>query len=194
MDTLPNEIILVIFDHITKITDKRQFLRTCIKYNIITRLPMYNFESNYKIFCFKKINGYCVEKFTLELCYDSYFDMIPISYVTKNNTILVEALAAFNCIPLLEIAKDNNCDLYSVCFEAAKNGHLNVVKWARQYDCEWDIFTCAFAARNGHLEILKWCIENGCEWDESTRIFAARGGHLNVINWIKEKELKFTWL
>ncbi len=175
MDTLPNELILVIFDYIVKITDKRQFLRTCKKYNFITRLPMYNFEQKYKVFDFDRIINYSVEKFTLELCHDSYFDMIPMTYITEDNTILVEALAAFNCISLLEIAKDNNCELYPACVGAAKYGHLNIIKWARQYDCEWDFFTCAYA-------------------DESTRIFAARGGHLDVVNWVKEKEAKITIL
>ena len=29
--------------------------------------------------------------------------------------------------------------------------------------CEWDSFTCSCAAENGHLEVLKWAKENGCD-------------------------------
>jgi hypothetical protein len=31
-------------------------------------------------------NNYCTEKFTLELCHDKYFDMIPKSYINPKNT------------------------------------------------------------------------------------------------------------
>ena len=32
MNKLPNELILIIFDNIEKITDKRQYLKTCKLY------------------------------------------------------------------------------------------------------------------------------------------------------------------
>ena len=35
--SLPNELILLIFDNILLITDKRQFLKTCTMYNKIKR-------------------------------------------------------------------------------------------------------------------------------------------------------------
>jgi hypothetical protein len=34
------------------------------------------------------------------------------------------------------------------------------------------------AAENGHLEVLKWARENGCPWDESTRQRAASKGYV----------------
>ena len=40
METLPHEIVLEIFNNIQKITDKRQFLRTCKTYNNITKQLM----------------------------------------------------------------------------------------------------------------------------------------------------------
>ena len=46
--------------------------------------------------------------------------------------------------------------------EAALNGHLEVLKWARENGCPWDSFTCSYAALNGHLEVLRWAKENGC--------------------------------
>ena len=50
------------------------------------------------------------------------------------------------------------------CKNAAKNGHLEVLKWARENGCPWDWRTCTYAALNGHLEVLKWARENGCLW------------------------------
>ena len=50
---------------------------------------------------------------------------------------------------------------------AAREGHLEILKWAREHGCEWDSFTCANAALGGHLETLKWARENGCEWEDT---------------------------
>ncbi len=33
---------------------------------------------------------------------------------------------------------------------AAKGGHLDVLKYARENGCPWDSFVCAMAAENGH--------------------------------------------
>ncbi len=129
MDALPNEIILIIFDSIKLITDKRQFLRTCVNYNKITKCKMETFEKNYFIKGFDKIGNYCVEKFTLELCHDRYFDMIPNSYINPDNTILIKALVRFNCIKILEMAKNNGCDLKSVGSFASYYNNSDVIKW-----------------------------------------------------------------
>ena len=51
------------------------------------------------------------------------------------------------------------------CANAALNGHLEMLKWARENGCDWNSDTCANAAINGHLEVLKWARENGCQWD-----------------------------
>ncbi len=131
---LPDEIVLVIFDNILLITDKRQFLKTCIKYNEITKSSMQQFENNYEIQNFRKINKYCVEKFTLELCHDKYFGLIPMKYIVKTNTIIVDCLAAFlhssQINILLELATNNGCDLTTITEIAEKNDNIHLLKWA----------------------------------------------------------------
>ncbi len=211
MDTLPNEITSIIFENIKLITDKRQFLRTCVLYNNITKVSMRNFENNYQIKDFIKINSYCKEKFTLELCHDKYFDMIPTSYIINNNRILIQALATFNCTKTLELAKNNNCDFSSIsyfatiygnleilkwmacnnfrfdknlCSLAAEHGHLEVLKWGRNYNFEWGV-TCLFAAKNGYLECLKWARENGATWNSNVCTIAAQNGHFKVLKWAR---------
>src|SRR5438132_77968 len=39
---------------------------------------------------------------------------------------------------------------------AAKNGHLEVLKWARRNDCIVNSNMCIYAAENGQLSVLKW--------------------------------------
>eukprot|EP00951_Prasinocladus_malaysianus_P045357 scaffold602557_cov26-Prasinocladus_malaysianus.AAC.1 len=66
------------------------------------------------------------------------------------------------------------------CTEAAKGGHFNVRKWAREVHIPWDDAACSWAAKNatsaapnGHLDLLKRLSEQGCPWDESTCAHAA---------------------
>ncbi|CAN0426198.1 unnamed protein product, partial [Ectocarpus fasciculatus] len=49
-----------------------------------------------------------------------------------------------------------------LCETAARNGHLEILQWARRIGCPWEASTCYGAAENGHLEILQWATNNGC--------------------------------
>ncbi len=49
-----------------------------------------------------------------------------------------------------------------VCKYAAKNGHLECLKYAHLNGCSWNEDTCLEAAKNGHLECLKYAHENHC--------------------------------
>ena len=75
-----------------------------------------------------------------------------------------------------------------LCEDAARGGHLEMLKWARENGCPWDELTCAaIAAYGGHLEVLKWARENDCPWEELTcAAIAAYGGHLEVLKWARE--------
>jgi hypothetical protein len=39
---------------------------------------------------------------------------------------------------------------------------LQILKWARENNCPWDTKTCYQANKNGHSEVLKWAVSNGC--------------------------------
>ena len=97
---------------------------------------------------------------------------------------------------------------FNVCAEAAKAGHLDVLKSARAQGCPWDASTCIAAAQHGHLHILRWARRQGCPWGlahgefgrrgefhyvsedglwhfelPETAAAAAAGGHLNILAW-----------
>jgi hypothetical protein len=74
---------------------------------------------------------------------------------------------------------------YIICEKAAKNGDLDILKWAREKGCRWNEWTCFHAATGGHLEILKWARENGCPWDKWT-CAAAYEDHLDIFKWAVE--------
>ncbi len=218
MDLLPNELIIVIFSYIQKITDKRQFLKTCIHYNILTTRSMSNYERNYRIPNFTYPNYYCVEKFTFELCHDSYFNLIPDHYINNLNTVLIPCLGYYNYIPLLEVAKskgyyianaieygaqgghipildwcykNNKWDLQFVCAFGIQGGHIHVLKWLQEHDYEFNIksnWMCNRAAQHGHLEILKFLCEIGCNLNDFIYGYALQSGNQELINWILEND------
>ena len=66
----------------------------------------------------------------------------------------------------------------------AKNGHLELLKWARDNNCPWDAWSHMRAAMNGHLEILKYLHENGCPRDARSCISVAYNGHLEALIWL----------
>lgn len=186
MDTLPNELILIIFGSIHLITDMRNFLRVCKNYNLIMKKIFVQYEKNYSIKDFDKIDKYCVEKFTLELCHDGYFDKISESFIVPTNKILIKSLVYFNNIKLLAQAKDKGCYMDSACVFATLNGHLNILQWLRANGCRLDYRICTNAAEYGHLNVLQWARTHGYYWDAmACCTLAAKNGHLNVVEWIR---------
>jgi len=80
-------------------------------------------------------------------------------------------------------------------FDAAENGHIEMVKWIFANDVTADDMygtTCTalkYAARGGHLDIVQWLTTNGGVWGEplvEVMIDAASEGHLDVVQWLVE--------
>ncbi len=159
MNLLPNEIILEIFFYILKITDKRQFLKTCVLYNNITKRSMDNFEFNYNnLPHFEYQDPYSMENFTLELCHDSYFNLIPEHYIDKSNYNLIPCLSYYNCLPLLESAHEKGCDIDDVIMYAAYGGHIDIIKWSIKMG-QGDGMLLYYTVEGGHFHLLKWLHE-----------------------------------
>ncbi len=214
--SLPNELIIIIFNFIKKITDKRQFLKTCKLHNTLLKglitemseseldyfkIDFNDVEYDNKKFYYDdylKERDYCVERFMMELCYDSYFDMIPLSYLTKNinNTVIVKLLIKYGKLELLLYAIDDMAaKFFPICELAAESGQLNILKWAIEKefysDYNWDSKICTIAARHGHLETLKWARENYYDWSPITCLNAALNGHLHILKWAVENGCKW---
>ena len=73
-----------------------------------------------------------------------------------------------------------------ICAYAAKNGDLEMLKYAHENGCIWDEWVCAIAALGGYLQVLKYAHENGCKWDKDTCMSAALNGHLEILKYARE--------
>lgn len=88
---------------------------------------------------------------------------------------------------------------------AAKNGHLNIVKWLvrdekrfekfyRNYifDEKEEVNAIDYAAGNGHLNIVKFLYYNGKHFSINAMNYAAKNGHLDVVKWLKNHRIRGT--
>ena len=87
--------------------------------------------------------------------------------------------------PLQDLSNIWDNDIYD---EAAANGHIEGIQWARTHRLLWSARPCAAAAQNGHLEVLQWlrAQDPPFPWSSTTCAFAASGGHLAVLRWAHE--------
>jgi hypothetical protein len=46
--------------------------------------------------------------------------------------------------------------------------------------------TCRYAAWNGHLHILKWARENGCPWREQQIVGMVRDRYPEILEWVEQ--------
>ena len=73
----------------------------------------------------------------------------------------------------------------STCVWAARNGNLEMLKWARSQDplCPWDEIMW-WAASNGNLEMLKWLRSQDppCPWNNRCRSTT----HTHILNYLDE--------
>ena len=74
---------------------------------------------------------------------------------------------------------------------AAGQGNLEMVKYcvASECVCAISTLTCAFAAKNGHLEVLKYLRETAkAPWADGTASWAAENGHLHILEYLVERK------
>ena len=62
------------------------------------------------------------------------------------------AMAGRTCREAVKRVPDTRVVPKSTCMYAARDGYLEVLQWARQNGCPWDVETCYQAAQGGHLE------------------------------------------
>lgn len=77
---------------------------------------------------------------------------------------------------------------------AARNGDLVILKWLRAKGLRCGSAECYIAAEAGDLELLKWLFDTGCEVDSLVASIAGRHGHLHVLRWLYEKGFDRMWV
>lgn len=201
METLPKELVLLIFDEVTKITDKRMLSRTCTTYNNITKkiLNLLIDKSEWNMFYEKKSVG----AYTQEIQEDGYLNMIPMTYLIPENDGIVRHLLIGGQLELLKIAINNGCPLYiennrfrmgieSNINLGIKSGNFELVHFLLEKGYKFDNKSCSVAAGKGNLEMLQYLINEGCVVNSYVSNRAALNGHLYILQWLKNNNYKLS--
>lgn len=88
-------------------------------------------------------------------------------------------------LELLQWMHTKNYGMSYICDEAAKQGNLRILKWAKESGYRTDWFAGDNALAYGHLEVLKWLLHDGggkIFWLICSRD-AAKNGHLETLKW-----------
>ena len=105
-----------------------------------------------------------------KLCLDSTNRLDRLDRLDRSPyaTALFKRAAWYGKLEVLKWGQESGYELHTVLFDmhvigmAAKNGHLEVVRYLRKLGSPWNHWTCSNAAGNGHLKVLTWVRANGC--------------------------------
>ena len=100
-------------------------------------------------------------------------------------------VACTNKLELLKLAREEkNCDWDEVTiYMAASQGNLEMLRYCVANKCPINEWACTEAARNGHLECLKYLREEAkAPWDDLTADWAAKMGHLHILEYLVERK------
>ena len=124
---------------------------------------------------------------TLEFAWKHY----PWDDYLKDETDFCWQVAKTNKLELLKWAREEKeCEWDEWTINAAAyQGNLEMVKYCVANECPIDTGACAYAARNGHLEILKYLREEAkAPWYFYTAAWAAENGHLHILEYLVERK------
>jgi uncharacterized protein YciI len=71
---------------------------------------------------------------------------------------------------------------------AARFGHLKLLKWLREQGCPWDHETFVSAVRFGNIEILDWLYQKKCPWSRVASKSALESGNWDVLRWLCQRK------
>jgi hypothetical protein len=198
MNILLPELFNIICDNILCITDIRNLSRVCINYDKVCKKRVNELENFYK----KKYDGLlftvylikpCVEKYTVEIILDNYYNLLSEIYYNKNNKVICNMLAFVGNLELLKIAYSKLCPITSTIFNcAAYNGHVDVLEWitanTKLIPDEGSVSLNSGAG--GHINVLEWMQKLNHDIHITPVVFnAARNGHLHIFQWLKSNNI-----
>jgi hypothetical protein len=75
-----------------------------------------------------------------------------------------------------------------VYIAAAKEGHLDILQWAKSNECPWDssiLFPAAARCKGSNVDLFQWCLDQQCPFDEDSILAACNDGNFEFIKFAK---------
>ena len=101
----------------------------------------------------------------------------------------IEVAAYQGNLEMVKYCVANECPINVLaCARAAKNGHLECLKYLREeVKAPWESWTATWAAENGHLHILEYLVERKFDkFDKCACKLAAENGHIDCLKYLRE--------
>jgi hypothetical protein len=106
--------------------------------------------------------------------------------ITSDLSCFAAASGCINVLDWLLIIPEYTFD-WKTSLNAARGGHLHVLKYLAAKSVTIDATACAAAARIGALDILQWFDEAGIKWKHrSVYIAAAECGSIEMMHWLTQ--------
>jgi len=127
---------------------------------------------------------------TLEFAWENK-SFWPSDWEGEDETWFCMKVASTNKLELLKWAREEKeCEWdYGTINTAAYHGNLEMVKYCVVNECRIGEYACAYAAKNSHLEVLKYLREEvKAPWGSDTAAWAALKGHLHILEYLVERK------
>lgn len=197
------DILQIIFNY-CPITDKRNFIRTCIFcYKLSVHMPVIEkyFQEmiNSTRYLELKFTNFDISlyKYTIELVYDGYTYLFPDRYLIPENGVL------YYCYKIYyQIAKTGNLNMLKLILSklpyrsgiinritrgAAKGGHKFILEWLKENNYVINSHCAAeYATRGNHFELLKWLYELSIVLPNKAHV--VKTNNMEIIKWFFEKD------
>ncbi len=198
MNYLPTDLLEKVINNILFITDIRKLTQTCVLFNKLCKPYINKLEVKYmknnKSYTFSKyLNNYCIEKFTIEITLDGYYELLDKKFYRKKNKIICSMLAFCGQEKLLcgAISKKCNYDEYTLmCSIFANTDVIFTYLVKKIYGKLSKNYPHTDIVRNiglsGNIHILKWIYKNKLEHLLENQILydnAAYNDKLDIIIW-----------
>ena len=72
-------------------------------------------------------------------------------------------------------------------YEAAKKGHMDIVKLMIEKGATLRNAGLRGAAKGGHIDVVKYLIEKGANDLNNGLFYAAKGGHIDIVEFLQNK-------
>lgn len=166
------------------------------QYHILS-MSIYDIPDDVYRIIFAYLNDNDISRTVMAHVDKKFYELVS-KYSILNNLprrFKIEHVSLYGYLRVLKWALKNRYKFNKkVCSNAAKNNHIELLRYARKNECEWDIMTSYYLTVNGDLDNLKWAIEEGCKYNGKWgNIFsvcraAAEHGHLDILKWLKEND------
>ena len=109
---------------------------------------------------------------------------IPSTYFGQEVYVISEA-ARGGHLEVMKWMVENGCPIGMRAFnEAAGFGDVKILEWLRDKGCQWENRTMVYASSNSNLDAIKWLHSNGCPWDNRAVFSAAYKNNKEILGWL----------